>query len=64
MARLNLSPEAQEARKQYTRKYYAEHKEALNKYNAEWKRQHPEQVRQHLEAMWERKAQNLGLKEE
>lgn len=43
------------ARKQYMKKYRAEHREAINKKQKEWRKNNPDKMKKIVERYWERR---------
>lgn len=51
-----ISEAARQARNAARRRYRDENREAINAYNREWKRAHPDRVREYERRYWEKKA--------
>lgn len=57
-----LSLQAQEARKDYKRRYRAKNREKINKQQREWRACNSDKVRQYNRQYWERRAQRENIR--
>lgn len=55
---MNMTPEAQKARRNYKRQYRNRNRDKINAQQREWRANNPDKVRQYNEKYWEKKAKN------
>ena len=55
---VELSVQAQEARRDYKRQYRARNREKINTQQREWRVNNPERVKEYQKRYWEKKAKN------
>ena len=59
-----MEKSATEARKEYMRKYRAEHREAINAKKREWVKRNPDRSKAYMQKYWAKKAQEGGINAE
>ena len=58
---VELSVQAQEARREYKRRYRIQNREKINRQQRKWRADNPERVKEYQKRYWEKRAKNSGL---